>query len=60
MAKDPEFHTLCDDYDACVDALHYWAESKAPEANIRVKEYRNLCRELEKEVAEVIKEREAR
>ena len=60
MVKDPEFLSLCEDYDACVDALNYWAESKTPEADIRVKEYRNLCRELGKEVTAVIKERGAR
>lgn len=55
MAKDPEFLSLCEDYDACVDALNYWAESKTPEAEMRVKEYRNICRRLEDEVAEAIK-----
>ena len=56
MAKDPEFLSLCEDYDASVDALHYWAKSKTPEAEMRVKEYRLICQELEEEVAEAIKE----
>ena len=39
MAEDPEFLALCEDYDACIDALRYWARSKAPEAKTRVIEY---------------------
>ena len=55
MAQDPEFLSLCEDYDACVDALNYWANSKTSEAGIRVKEYRHICQKLEDEVAEAIK-----
>ncbi len=36
MAEDPEFLTLCEDYDACINALRYWSKSKAPEAETRV------------------------
>jgi hypothetical protein len=54
MAKDPEFLTLCEDHDACVDALRYWANSKEPEAETRVNEYRDLIQELEKEVTEAL------
>ena len=28
IAEDPEFLTLCEDHDACVDALQYWVKSK--------------------------------
>jgi len=50
MAEDPEFLTLCEDFDACVNALKYWANSKAPEAEVRVHEYRTLIKELEEEI----------
>jgi hypothetical protein len=53
-AEDPEFLSLCEDYDACVNALRYWVESKAPEAEIRVNEYRVIARELEEEVVEAL------
>jgi hypothetical protein len=52
MAEDPEFLDLCEDYDACVNALRYWAESNAPEAKTRVNEYRTLTKELEEEITE--------
>jgi hypothetical protein len=54
LAEDPEFGAICEDYDACVNALRYWAGSKEPEAEIRVREYHILCRELEKEVVEAL------
>ena len=54
MAEDPEFFALCEDYDTCVDALQYWINSKEPEAEIRVNEYRVIARELEEEVVEAL------
>ena len=54
MAEDPEFPDLCEDYDACVNALRYWAKSKEPEANTRVDEYHTLVRELEKEITQAL------
>ncbi len=54
MAKDPEFFTLCEDHDACVDALQYWARSKDPEAETRTNEYRTLVRELQEEITQVL------
>ena len=50
MAEDREFRAICEDYAACIKALRYWAESKAPEAEIRVNEYRTLVHELEEEL----------
>ena len=50
IVEDPEFLDLCEDYDACVNALLYWTGSEAPEAEIRVNEYRTLVQELEQEV----------
>ena len=57
MAEDPEFLALCEDYDACVDALRYWAKSEAPEAKTRVNEYRALVRDLEEEIAQALTRR---
>ena len=54
MAEDSEFLTVCEDYDACVYALRYWAKSKAPEAETRVNEYRTLIEELEEEITQVL------
>ena len=56
MAKDPEFVALCEDYNDCVNALRYWGESKAPEAETRVKEYRTLVAELEEEIIQALDE----
>jgi hypothetical protein len=52
MAEDPEFLALCEDYDACVNALRYWTRSKEPEAKTRVNEYRALVRDLEEEITQ--------
>ena len=54
MVEDHEFFTLCEDHDACVDALRYWANSEEPEAQIRVNEYRGLVRELEEEITQAL------
>ena len=54
MAEDPGFLALCEDHDACVDALQYWAKSKAPEAQTRVNEYRTLVSELQEEITQVL------
>ena len=54
MAEDPEFHTLCEDFDACVNAFRYWADSKAPEAEARVNEYSTLVRELQEEITQAL------
>ena len=54
MAEDPEFPDLCEDFDACVDALRYWAKSEKPEAETRVDEYRTLVRELQEEITQAL------
>ena len=53
-AQDSEFLALCEDHDACVDALRYWIRSEEPEAETRVDEYRNLVRELQEEIAQAL------
>lgn len=50
----PEFLALCEDYDVCVNALHYWSKSEASEAETRVNEYRTIARELEEEIYQAI------
>jgi hypothetical protein len=54
MEEDPEFLALCEDYDACVEALQYWAQSKEGEAKTRVNEYRTLVQELEEEITQAL------
>ena len=54
MAEDPEFLSLCEDHDECVNALRYWTRSKKPEAKTRINEYRVLVRDLEEEIVQVL------
>lgn len=60
LAKDPEFFSLCEDFDACVNALRYWMRSQEPEAKTRADEYRALVRELKEEIAQSLSARERR
>ena len=60
ILEDPEFLTLCEDHDACVDALRYWAKSEKPEAKTRVNEYHTLIRELQQEIAQALEALEPR
>ena len=53
MAEDLEFLAMCEDYDACVNALRYRTRSKEPEAKTRVK-YRALVRDLEEEITSTL------
>ena len=54
VAEDREFLAMCDDYDACIDALHYWASSEEPGAKARVGEYRNLIGALCEEITQIL------
>jgi hypothetical protein len=47
---DGNFLTLCEDYDAAVEALKHWEQSSAGEAGVRADEYRTLISDLEKEI----------
>ena len=60
MAEDSEFLALCEDHDACVDALRYWTQSKESEADTRVNEYRDLIRELGEEILQALEDVEPR
>ena len=50
LELDPEFANLCEDLDACVNALQYWTKSKEPEAESRIEEYSILIEQLEDEI----------
>ena len=54
LAEDAEFISLSEDYNTCVNALRYWAGSKATEAETRVIEYHTLIKELEEEISQYL------
>jgi hypothetical protein len=54
LVLDPEFGVICEDHQACIAALQYWVDSNAPEAGIRIDEYRSLIEGLESEAARAI------
>jgi hypothetical protein len=54
MAQDSEFFALSEDYDTCVNALRYWAQSNASESENRVIEYHTLIKELEEEISHLL------
>ncbi len=54
MTKDPDFRAICEDYRDCIHALRHWDQSKEPEAETRVNEYRTLIGELEDEIVEAL------
>ena len=53
-AQNSEFLAMCEDHDACANALQYWASSKEPEAETRVNEYCTLVRELQEEITQAL------
>lgn len=52
------FQTLCDDYQKCVEAQEYWAQSNADQAQERSKEYREMMEGIEIEIKERINAKE--
>jgi hypothetical protein len=54
MGEDPEFLSVCEDYEVCIEALRYWARSDELEAATRINEYNTLVRELEEEIIGVV------
>ena len=54
MTKDSDFLTICEDYRDCIHALRHWRQSKEPEAETRVNEYRTLIGELEDEINQAL------
>ena len=45
-----EFHTICEDYRQCAEALHHWRQSNEKEAPARRREYAFLQQELMDEI----------
>lgn len=44
------FRSICKDFHACSQAITYWDKIASGEAAVRSEEYRELLRELEREV----------
>ena len=57
LKSDDEFHTLCNDYQLCFEALTKWNHSTLEEAPVRRTEYEDLLRDLELEIAEFLNEK---
>jgi hypothetical protein len=58
QGRDPDFRSICDDYDDAQRALKYWeaAGQAAPE---RVAEYREMLAELEAEALAILEAAES-
>lgn len=54
IEEDSDFLALCEDYNICIEALRYWEQSREPEAETRVNEYRTLVQELDEEIAQTL------
>jgi hypothetical protein len=50
LESHPDFLALCEDYDACVTAFHYWGNLDKPDSLLRASEYHSIMEELEKEI----------
>ena len=48
--KNEDFHTICEDYGLCAEALKRWNESASKEAPGRRREYAELLEDLESEI----------
>jgi hypothetical protein len=48
------FQTLCDDYQKCLEAQEYWAQSTAIQAQERSNEYREMMQGIKIEIKERI------
>ena len=48
--ENPEFHSICEDYRRCAEAMHHWLQSKDREALARTREYAFLRQELMDEI----------
>ena len=57
MMTDPEFRSMCDDYDDAIEGLSYWETSDDPKKPERVAEFRVLVAELEREIATIVSSR---
>jgi len=56
MAENTNFLALCEDYEICINALRYWANSLESKAKTRFEEYETLARQLEEEIKQAFPE----
>ena len=50
------FRILCEDYHQCAEALRFWNQSSSEDAPARMREYKALLQELEKEILKTVNE----
>ena len=50
------FHSMCEDYRRCAEALRHWNESASEKAPARREEYATLLRDLEAEILQSLDE----
>ena len=50
------FQIICQNYQKCAEALHYWTNSEDENAPERVKEYSTLLQELEQEIIKTLED----
>jgi hypothetical protein len=48
--RDPDFKSICEDYEEAAIALHHWQKVAKEEGDPRVEEYTDLLGELEAEI----------
>jgi hypothetical protein len=60
LQDNPEFASMCEDYQDCVIACQHWSRSKEPEAQTKANEYSELIQALEKEIVEVMAHADSR
>lgn len=47
---DVVFLEICEDYDVCVQAIHYWQNQASPSAAERTREFQTIANELANEI----------
>ena len=56
--ENKNFHTICEDYELCAEALKRWNESTSQYAPARRREYAELLGDLETEIRKFLDESE--
>ncbi len=54
--ENENFHTICEDYGLCAEALKRWNESRSQDAPARRREYAELLEDLESEIRKFLDE----
>jgi hypothetical protein len=54
--ENENFHTICEDYGLCAEALKRWSQSTTREAQARSSEYAELLDDLESEIRKYLDE----